>query len=187
MNTFSRLLIFVIASLLITGCGHTAQQTSPLQTPTSTPSNEVRSKFSAKIENVSLYPVPSNSRDLAISVVVTVSNSGGAGVAQGWALSVNCPTRTDLKSAEPVHINGVVDMPGFGGQVDLGKEDLVLKSKQAPIASGHPLKGILTFVLPHTSTKELSNNGTTMAISFKDDRGSSYQTPPATIGTKLTP
>jgi hypothetical protein len=87
-----------------------------------------------------------------------------------------------------VHINGVVEMPGYGGgQIDLGKEDLVQKSMRSPLGNGGLRKGVLTFVLPKTSAKELSNNGSTMAINFKDDRGRSYQTPAVTIGAKLTP
>jgi len=39
-------------------------------------------------------------------------------------------------------------MPGTNGQkVDLGKEDLVLKTAQVPISNGARVKGVLTFVL----------------------------------------
>jgi len=77
-------------------------------------------------------------------------------------------------------------MPGSGGRVDLNKEDLVLKSKRTVLlAKGEALKGILTFVLAKTSAAELSNNGSTLAVHFKDSRGRSYQTATALIGTKI--
>ena len=190
--TFYRLLLAGVLSLLLSACRstETPQPNSQSQTPSSSQSNiagnEIRPKLAAKIENVSLYPVPNNNKDLAVSVVVTVTNSGVPGSAQDWTLALNSPTRSDLKSANPVHVNGVVDMPGSGtGQVDLSKEDLVLKSKQARLNNGDVLKGILTFVLPKTSASELSSNGSTLALNFKDDRGGSYQTPSVKIGLKI--
>jgi hypothetical protein len=191
-TTFFSALLVVAALLLSTGCRSTStsQPNSLPQTSTSSQSpatvSDVPPKFSGRIDNISLYPVPNNSKDLAISLVVIVSNSGSPALVQDWSLSLNCPTRNDLKTAKPVHVNGIVDMPpGAGGSVDLSKEDLVLKSQQAPLANGETLKGILTFVLTETSAAELSNNGSTLAIQFKDSRGGSYRTPIAIIGSKI--
>ncbi len=140
--------------------------------------------MSGKIENLSLYPVPNNPQNLAISVVVSVSNSGPATNALDWTLAVNTPGSRDLRGIQPVHVNGVVAMPGTGQRVDLDKEDLMIKSKDTAIAPGATLSGILTFVLPKLSAKDLSNNNSSVAIHFKDNQGASYPTGRATIGTK---
>lgn len=116
--------------------------------------------------------------------MVTVSNSGPTSNAQGWTLSVNSPGKYDLRGLQPVHVNGVVAMPGTGTRVDLDKEDLVIKSKDTPISTGATLKGILTFVMARTSAADLSNNNSTLVIHFKDSQGNSYQTPNTKIGAK---
>ena len=141
--------------------------------------------FSGRIVNLSLYPVPNNRENLAVSVVVSVDNSGSTGNAQDWTLAVNTPGHRDLRGVQPVHVNGVVAMPGSAGQrVDLDKEDLVIKSKDTAITKGTTLTGILTFVLPKISATELSNNNSSLVIHFKDSQGGSYQTAKAMIGAK---
>jgi hypothetical protein len=189
MNSAFRFVV-ILALLFLTTCrsAPAPQSSSASDTPATkkSPVQVVaeRPSLSGRVENISLYPVPNNQQDLAISVVLTINNSGSPGVAQDWSLSVSSPS--GAKSAQPVHVNGVVELPGSGGgRVDLGKEDLALKSKQTPIAKGGTLKGIMTFVLPGVSVADLSNNGSTLAINFKDDHGGSYQTPRAIIGAKV--
>lgn len=146
-----------------------------------------RPLFAGRIENVSMYPVPNHREDLAISLVVSVNNAGISGIAQGWNLEVNSPSRRVPTILEPVHVNGLVDMPGSAGsKVDLGKEDLVLKTTQVPIDKGARVKGILTFVLPRSTEAELANNNTRLIVHFKDTQGHSYPTAPIVVGAKAT-
>lgn len=143
-----------------------------------------RPLFSGRIENVSMYPVPNKREDLAISLVVAVNNAGTSSIAQGWNLDVISPGRGSPVILEPVHVNGVVEMPGSGKKVDLGKEDLVLKTAQVAIAKGAQVNGILTFVLPKSTERELTNNSTRLVIHFKDSQGHSYSTPAVVVGAK---
>jgi hypothetical protein len=183
---------FVFLALLILGLAGCQTSENPKSEPATQMNAEVvrqvspeKPSLSGEIENLSLYPVPNNRRNLAISLVISVRNTGSPSIAQDWALSVTAPGRTDPGTLEPVHVNGMVEMPGTAGmQVDLAKEDLVIKSKQNPIAKGAQLKGILTFVLPNASARELSNNHATLLLQFKDNLGHSYQTRKATIGTR---
>jgi hypothetical protein len=137
------------------------------------------------IKNVSIYPVPGQSGNVAVSLVVAVSNSGVPTSATGWTLEVSSKERSFSSGLEPVHVNGVVEMPGSTGKtVDLAKEDLAIKSVTQVIASGNPLEGILTFVIPQTSERELTETKASLALQFKDKAGNSYQTAMAVIGTK---
>ncbi len=130
-----------------------------------------------------MYPVPNKREDLAISLVVSVDNAGTPSQAQGWNLEVSSPVRSAL--LEPVHVNGVVEMPGSAGKkVDLGKEDMVLKTAQATIAKGARVNGILTFVLPKSTEAALANNNTRLVVHFKDSQGHSYPTPAVLVGAK---
>ena len=141
--------------------------------------------FAGRIENVSMYPVPNHDEDLAISLVVSVKNAGSPGIAQSWNLEVSSPTGRAPKGLEAVHVNGLVDMPGIEGRkVDLGKEDLVLKTARVQIDKGARVNGILTFVLPKTTQAELANNSTRLIVHFKDTQGNSFQTPPIVVGKK---
>jgi hypothetical protein len=143
--------------------------------------------LAGRIENVSIYPVPSHREDLAMSLVVFVSNSGAPSIAQGWNLEVRSPSRRVPTILEPVHVSGYVDMPGTNGtKVDLSKEDLVLKTAQVSIAKGARVNGILTFVLSKTSENEVSNNNTSLTLHFKDSQGNPYQSPKSVIGGKAT-
>ena len=83
-----------------------------------------------------------------------------------------------------MHVNGVVAIPGGEGQVDLGKEDLALKSKGRLLVKGNSVDGVLTFVLPDTSEKSLSNNNSSFIVKFEDGQGRSYQTKKYVIGNK---
>jgi hypothetical protein len=139
--------------------------------------------FAGRIENVSMYPVPNRDEDLAISLVVSVKNAGSPSVAQGWNLEVSSPIRR--VNIDPVHVNGLVDMPGIEGKkIDLGKEDLALKTAQVQINKGTRVNGILTFVLPKTTQAELADNSTRLIVHFKDTQGNSFQTPPIVVGKK---
>jgi hypothetical protein len=132
-----------------------------------------------------MYPVPNHREDLAVTLVVIVSNSGSASGAEGWHLEVNSRSRRVPTVLEPVHVNGIVELPGANGtKVDLGKEDLVRKTAQISIDKGASVKGVLTFVLSNTSESEISNTGTTFVVHFRDSKGNSYRTRKYLIGAK---
>jgi hypothetical protein len=184
----------VVITLLITlaGCqsNRTPDTNSASPSPPQTSSDNAKQTTAAKpslsgtIDNLSIYPVPNNHENLAISLVVSISNSGASINAEDWTLAVNTPGHRDLRGLQPVHVNGVVAMPGTGQRVDLDKEDLAIKSKDTAIAKDSTLKGILTFVLPKLSAADLSNNDSTLVIHFKDRHGNSYQTGKALIGAQ---
>jgi hypothetical protein len=186
----SRLSVAVALVIAFTGCqNRPTSETNPARpaqtnTEAAKPAGESPA-LSGKIENLSLYPVPNRREHLAVSLVVSVSNDGAAGNAGDWALAVYSPGRYDLRGLQPVHVSGVVTMPGASGQrVDLDKEDLAVKSKDAPVTKGETLKGILTFILAKTSAADISNNNTTLVLHFKDSQGNSYQTGKTTVGAK---
>ncbi|MGZ8842633.1 MAG: hypothetical protein ACXW18_03155 [Pyrinomonadaceae bacterium] len=181
----------IILNLMAAGCRTRppAGQSSPAMTQPSVEAAREplveKPSLSGKIQNLSMYPVPNRRDDLAVSLVVSVINKGSPGFAQDWKLEVNSPGRDDLKNLEPVHVNGLVEIPGQRIKVDLGKEDLAIKSKQSLLAKGDQLDGVLTFVLPRTATEDLANNRSSFTLHFKDSLGSSYQTPKSVIGTKV--
>jgi hypothetical protein len=186
--SFWGLALFTLGLCLI-GCGSgSSTNTTPAavnQTNSEVAGTVPRktASLSAEIENVSLYPVPNNPRDLAVSLVVTVRNTGSPANADKWTLVVNSPNRETPLTVDPVHVNGLIEMPGRPGvKVDIGKEDLALKSKETPITKGAPLNGILTFVLPGVSAKDISNNSSSLVVHFRDSDGGSYQTLKATVG-----
>ena len=190
----SRLSLIVLAvfGLALAGC-RTSQpsevKTAPALQTNSQPDAKVVEKPSlvGHIENVSMYPVPNRSEDLAVSLVVSITNAGAPSTAQGWSLEVSSSDHPTPAVVEAVHVNGMVEMPGTKGQkVDLGKEDLALKTARVPIGSGGAVKGILTFVLSKTSEKSLSNNNASVTVRFKDSRGTLYQTPKTVIGGKAS-
>lgn len=191
--------LILVSIVLMTMLGSACRTSTPPDTKTESPapakteSNskvaeqpaEERSWFAGRIENVSMYPVPNRREDLAISLVVSVTNAGVSSLAQGWSLEVSSPKRQAPANLEPVHVNGVVEMPGSAGRkVDLGKEDLALKAAQAAVAKGGRMDGILTFVLPRSTESELVNNNTRLVIGFKDTQGHSYRTPAIIVGAK---
>lgn len=187
----SRFLVLVLLALVLNGCKNkpapetNSASPAPANTEAAKQPAVEKPSLSGQIENLSLYPVPNNRGNLAVSLVVSVSNTGASSNAQDWTLAVNTPGRQDLRGLQPVHVNGVVAMPGTAGQrVDLDKEDLVIKSKDTLIAKGAKLTGILTFVLAKTSATDLSTTNSTLVVHFKDNQGGSYQTGRATIGTK---
>jgi hypothetical protein len=195
LSRASRLFILVPAILaLVLGACRTSQRPDTKIDPTVQTKTEPDSKVVAekpslagRIENVSIYPVPSHREDLAVSLVVFVRNSGAPSLAQGWNLEVKSPSRRVPTVLEPVHVSGYVDMPGTNGtKVDLSKEDLVLKTAQLSIAKGARVNGILTFVLSKTSERDVSNNNTSLTVHFKDSQGNPYQTPKSVIGGKAT-
>jgi len=191
----SRLSLIVLAfvALALAGC-RTSQppevKTNPaVQTNNQPDARAVAEKpsLAGRIENVSMYPVPNRSEDLAVSVVVSITNAGAPSTAQGWSLEVSSSGHPTPTVVEAVHVNGIVEMPGTKGQtVDLGKEDLALKTARVPIGNGGAVKGILTFVLSKTSEKSLSNNNASVTVRFKDSRGTLYQTPKTVIGGKAS-
>src|SRR5215510_743628 len=142
--------------------------------------------FEGQIERVSLYPVPNRREDLAVTLVVSLRNSGAPSVAQGWKLEVNSPSRRVPTVLDPVHVNGYVELPGTSGtKVDLAKEDLVTKTSQVSIGKSVSVNGVLTFVLSKTSEIGVSNNNTTLTIDFKDSQDKSYRTSKYLIGLKV--
>jgi hypothetical protein len=189
---FSRTFVVLVLLIGLAGCQSSRTPNTNSASPSPGQTNNEAGKQTAaqtpsltgKIDNLSLYPVPNNRENLAISVVVSVSNSGAPDNAKDWTLAVNTPGRRDLRGIQPVHVNGVVAMPGSGERVDLDKEDLAIKSKDTAIGNGATLKGILTFVLPKLSATDLSNNNSTLVIHFKDSRNNSYQTANALIGAQ---
>jgi hypothetical protein len=141
--------------------------------------------FKAVIENVSLYPVPNNRQDLAVSLVVSMNNSGEPSTAKAWTLEIDSPDPTLPSGLTPVYVNGVVELPGTAGRkVDLGKEDLALKTSESSVGTNARVEGVLTFVLPKTTERELANNNTSFVLHFKDSAGNTYQTDKAVIGVK---
>src|SRR3982074_3200166 len=90
------LLIFLAVLALIPGGCRTKQplevKTAPaLQTNAKPDPNLVIEKpsLAGRIENVSMYPVPNRPADLAVSLVVSVTNAGPPSTAQAWNLEVN--------------------------------------------------------------------------------------------------
>lgn len=187
---FLSLTFGMFALVVLAGCQtRRAPETNsgtPAPSGGATPSTAVeKPALSAEILNMSLYPVPNNRQDLAVSIVVSVRNNGAPTNAQGWALSVNGGGRSDLGSLKPVHVNGVVEMPGAAGtRVDLDKEDLALKGQKTLLLKGAMIRGILTFVLPKADSKDFSNNNSSLVLHFEDSQGGTYRTPKAMIGAK---
>src|ERR1043166_5205543 len=67
----------------------------PDQPPTLSPRTERRPRplrkshhLKARSNMVSLYPLPNRREDLAVTLMVSVRNSGAPSVAQGWKLEV---------------------------------------------------------------------------------------------------
>ena len=182
----------VMLALVFGGCRssqRTDVRTDPAIQTKSEPDSKVgteKPSLAARIENVSMYPVPNHREDLAVSLVVSVGNAGSPTSVQDWNLEVNSPSRGGPTILQPVHISGYVAMPGTENtRVDLAKEDLVVKTAQVEIAKGARVKGFLTFVLAKTSEDELSNNGTGLIVHFKDSQGNPYQTPKNVIEEKI--
>jgi len=162
----------------------TATPVQAIASPTSTPRVD-RPQLSGVIKNVSIYPVPGQPSHAAVSLVVSLSNAGVATSASDFKLEVSSIKRSFSSGIDPVHVNGVVDMPGMASKtVDLGKEDLAIKARENSIGPGRPLDGILTFVIPNSSEKELAETRTSLTLMFKDKTGNSYQTARAIIGEK---
>jgi len=191
-----RTVLLLLSISFLSACSNKPQSnsanTQPLQAanPTAnatTPPADVprvdRPLLFGLIRNVSIYPVPGQSGNSAVSLVISVSNSGVSTYASEWKLEVSSAKRSF--SSEPVHVNGVVEMPGSASKtVDLSKEDLDVKARENPIVPGKPLEGILTFVLPQTSEKELTEAKASLVLQFKDKPGNSYQTTRVVIGDK---
>jgi hypothetical protein len=187
------MIVLAVLALFLGGC-RTSQpaevRTDPALPTNSEPNSNSKvviekTSLTGRIDNVSMYPVPNSPEDLALSLVVSITNTGAPTTTQGWNLELNSPSRPAPTVLKPVHVNGSVEMPGTNGKkVDLAKEDLALKTAQVPIANGAQVKAILTFVLIKTSEKALSNNKTSLTIHFKDSQGNPYQTPKSVIGSK---
>jgi len=180
-------------ALLLMFCFTACSRPSPGNTnhltpqPTTSDQNKQgteKSALTGLIKNVSLYPVPDRRGDLAISLVVSVRNSGAADRAEGWTLEVSSPSSGVPTGLQPVHVNGVVDLPGNNKSVDLAKEDLTVKGTD-PIGRNSQVEGVLTFVLPGTDQRALNHNSSSLILHFKDSQGNSYQTPRTYIGQKV--
>ena len=179
-----RLLILCLGLLIIQSC-QSSQPSISNSNRSSEPPAVARPLFSGVIKNVSMYPVPGQPDNLAISLVVSVENVGSDSVANGWNLEVSSPNIQNQKQLEPVRVNGVVELPGTKKTVDLAREDLALKTADSPIAKSKQVEGVLTFVLPQASERAMNSNSTSLILHFKDGAGNPYQTPKAVIGRKL--
>lgn len=188
------IIVLAITVAILSGCRNTAApvtNSSATAQPTNTRSNEPPSNqipltppfLSGNIANLSIYPVPNNTRNVALTVFISVKNVGSPTVAKNWKL-VMASGGEEPRELQPVHVNGVVGIPGGEGQVDLGKEDLALKSKSILLTKGNSLDGVLTFVLADTSEKNLSNNNSSFVVKFEDSQGRLYQTRKYVIGNK---
>jgi len=180
-QTTLRLLILCLGLLVFQSC----QPGRPSVSNSNTNSAVGGPLFSGVIKNVSMYPVPGQPDNLAISLVVSVENVGADSVARGWSLEVSSPNNQNSKQLEPVRVNGVVELPGTKKTVDLAREDLALKTADSPIAKSKQVEGVLTFVLPQASEQAMNSNRSSLILHFKDGAGNSYQTPRALIGSKL--
>ena len=185
IRTTLRLLFLCLGLLLLQSC-QAGQPSVPKSNTPSAVQPVARPLLSGVIKNVSMYPVPGQPDNLAISLVVSVENVGTDSVAKGWGLEVSSPSIQNPKRLEPVRVNGVVELPGTKKTVDLAREDLALKTADSPIAKSKLVEGVLTFVLPQASEREMNSNSTSLVLQFKDGAGNSYQTPKAVIGRKLT-
>ena len=179
------LVLCLLLSLLLTACTDSAStNTNPQSTIGQAKPVAEKPALAGLIKNVSLYPVPDRPGDLAISLVVSIHNSGAPGRAEGWTLEVSSPSPGVPTGLEPVHVNGVVDLPGSNKSVDLAKEDLTVKGAD-PITRDSQVEGVLTFVLPRTEERVLSHNSSSLILHFKDSSGNNYQTPKTYIGKKV--
>jgi hypothetical protein len=184
-NRISTVLGLLIASLLIACSDSASTNTTPQPTPS--PQNKPvaeKSALAGLIKNVSLYPVPGRRGDLAISLIVSIHNSGRPDRVERWSLEVSSPSSGVPTGLEPVHVNGIVDLPGTNKRVDLAKEDLTVKSAEG-VGSNSQVEGVLTFVLAGTEERALSHNSSSLILHFKDSRGNNYQTPKTYIGKKV--
>ena len=141
----------------------------------------------ARIDTVSIYPVPGHTQDSAVSLMVSVGNAGFSSTVQGWSLEVTSPGRT-FAAVGPVRINGVVDAPGkLGTKIDLDKDDLAVKTARNPVARDSHVNGVLTFLLKDTRENKLAAKGTSLILHFDDSQGYSYQTSKGVISPKRKP
>jgi len=185
----ARAIIVLVTPLVLTACsGATSQGTTSPATQSPSPQESKptgdKPSLAGLVKNVSLYPVPGRRDDLAISLVVSLHNAGLANHADGWSLEVNSAAPGVPTGLEPVHVNGIVDLPGENRSVDLAKEDLTIKAAEA-IAGNSQIEGVLTFVLPNTKERELSHNSSSLILHFKDGQGHAYRTPKTYIGKKV--
>jgi hypothetical protein len=184
----SRRLISLVVALVCVACSH-SEPTNTNSKVTSSPETSksaVPNKpfLAGVIKNVSLYPVPGRGSDLAISLVVAVRNFGAADHPDHWTLEVNSPAPGIPTGMEPVHVNGVVELPGTNKSIDLAKEDLTVKGA-TPISRDSQIEGVLTFVLAGIEERALNHNSSSLILHFKDSQGNNYQTPKTYIGKKV--
>jgi len=193
-NIFQLLTLILLVGLISSCSKNEATTSSSVNTATtSNTSNSAPvakapaegSAFRGVIRNVSLYPVPGHSEDLAMTLVVTIKNSGGPSVLQQWKLDVNSTSKGVPTGVDAVHVSGVVELPGGESKkVDLAKEDLSVKTAETPVTTGTETSGVLSFVLPKTTERQLAQNNTSVMVSFKDSQGHLYWTPKTFIGAK---
>ena len=185
----SRHLITLVIAALCFACSHsgsanTSSTVNQSSSPELTKAGDNKPTLAGVIKNVSLYPVPGRSSDLAISLVVMVRNSGAADHPDHWTLEVDSPTAGIPTGMEPVHVNGVVELPGTNKSVDLAKEDLTVKGA-APIGRDSQVEGVLTFVLAGIDERALNHNSSSLILHFKDSHGNTHHTPKTYIGKKV--
>jgi hypothetical protein len=176
--------VLIVLNCVLSGCESGPHTNSANQQQTPAPVAE-KPVLAGVIRYVSLYPVPNNRKDLAVSMVVSVKNEGAPTTVRAWTLAVSGPGQSLPSGLEAVHVSGVVDLPGSqSGKVDLDKEDLVQKSANLVLTKGNQIDGVLTFILPDTTEKDLANRGVQLTVHFKDASGTAYQTPKSIVGAK---
>src|SRR5258705_8873486 len=108
-GTLGWFVIPAIFMLALAGCQRTqpvaetnpsAQSSPTVQRPSppvgerpTLPAGE-RPMLIARIDTVSIYPVPGNAKDAAVSLIVSIGNAGFPSTVQGWSLEVTSPGQT---------------------------------------------------------------------------------------------
>src|SRR5882672_7190571 len=118
-SVFGWLVTAVIFVLALAGCHHAQPvagtnppaQSSPTGERPMPPADErpmlpagERPMLVARIDTVSIYPVPGHTQDSAVSLMVAVGNAGFPSTVQRWGLEVTSLGQR-FKAVGPVHIN----------------------------------------------------------------------------------
>jgi hypothetical protein len=186
IRSFRFCIVSIVLPVILSACqaSRTSNPVGPNNSASSSTTPE-RPSLVARIDNISMYPVPNHREDLAVSLVLAIGNAGTPSTVKEWTLEVTKPAQRAPTVATPVHVNGVVDMPGTSGKkVNMGTEDLALKTASTSIEKDSHVNGILTFVFPRTRESDLADNATALVLRFKDASGNSYSTTRAALAHK---
>src|SRR5438552_17026830 len=144
-SVFGWIVMAAIFSLALVGC-HKTQPVAGTNPPAQSSPAVERPRLIARIDTVSIYPVPGHAQDSAVSLMVSVGNTGFPSTVQGWRLGASSLGQT-FTAEGPVHINGVVDAPAkLGTKIDLDKEDLAVKTARDPVARDSYVHGVLIYI-----------------------------------------